>query len=661
MLVQFSIGLSAIQTAEQGLAIAGNNLANATTPGYHVQSATLAGLTSNPINGVSIGSGVGISDVNRAVSTQLDSALTQQTSLNGFVDSSLTASTQIEQALSSGTTSPSTQLEGFLNSLQTLSSNPSNGASLHAAITSATAVASSFNTAASDLMQIRQGLDSSISGDVSQINSIASQIAKMNGQLSTLPSQDGSNNTLLDQRGQLVNNLAQLVGVQVSNGSNGQVNLSVGGQPLVTGSQVNALVTGNDPSGAATIQITNSDSPATVTGGDLGGLLSQRNQTLAKYQNQLDTLAQQVAASFNAIQSTGLGTTGGFTQLTGQNGVTSTTANLNAAGLSFPPQAGSLYIGVTDVATGQRTITQVPIDPQTQSLQDVATAIGTDVPNVQAYVNNQSGTLSLNANSGYTFDFTGGFQASPTTNFTGGTTATPTIGGSFNASTNDTYTFTFASNGTVGVTPNLQAQVTNSAGAVVGTVNVGQGYQAGQPLSVANGLTVSLAAGSVVAGDSFSTPVVGSPDSSKLLTALGMNTLFTGNTAASFGVNSNIVANPNRLATSTSGQPGDTSNLQRFASLADATVLNNGTQTFSQYANEMVSSIGTDVQSLTAQQSTNQTLTTSITAQQQSVEGVDTNAELAKVMQFQQMFEMSGKYISAVNDAIQQLITVVST
>ena len=659
-MIQFSIGLSALQTAEQGLAIAGNNLANATTPGYHVQSATIASLGSTPVDGLSIGMGASITDVNRAVSSQLDSALTQQTSQNGFVDASLNASTQIEQAISNGTTSPSTQLEGLLNSLQALSANPSNSTSLQATVQSAQAVASSFNSAAADLTQIQQGLDSSINGDVSQINSIASQIANLNGQLSTLPNSNGSNNSILDQQSQLINQLAQLTNIQVESGNNGQTNVILGGVAIVAGNQTTTLSAGTNNTDAVTINSPGNSTPLTVTGGDLGGLLSQRNQTLADYQNRLDTLAQQVAASFNAVQSTGLGSSGGLTQLTSQNEVTSVSAKLSSAGLTPPPQSGTLYIGVTNTATGQRTITAVPINPQSQSLQGVATAIGNDVPQLSAYVNSQNGTLSLVSAPGYSFDFTGGTDSSPSTNFPGGSTTTPTIGGTYTGTTNDQYTFSFPASGTVGVTPNLQAQVTNQAGDVVGTINVGQGYQPGQPIAVANGVTVSLAAGSVVSGDSFSTPVVANPDAGGILNSLGLNTLFTGNTAESLSVSANIVADPSQLATSTTGQAGDTSNLQRFAALGTSTVLSNGTQTFSQYANQMVSDIGTGVQSLTSQQSTNQTLTTSITTQQQSVEGVDTNQELSKVMQYQQMFEMASKYISAVNDAIQNMLTTIS-
>ena len=656
-MLNFSIGVSTLQAAQQALAVAGNNIANASTPGYHRQIANFSTLNSTQTGNLSLGNGVSITDINRAVSDQLDSALTSQLTQTGLTDASLSASTQIQQTLSSNLNSPATKLESLLNTLQSLSSNPTNAAAQQAAVTSASTLANAFNSAATDLAQISQGLDQTISGAVGQINAISKQIADLNTQIGTTSAQGISNNNLLDQRGQLVNDLAGLVGVQVTSGNNGSLTISANGALLVAGGSAQTLVVGSNKQGNTTIQMKGSDTTFDVTGGQLGGMLNQRNQTLADYRGRLDAMAQQVAASFNAVQSTGLGGSGGFTSLTSQNGVKDPTALLNAAGLVNAPQNGSLFIGVTDTTTGARTITELPFNPQTQSLQDVANSITTTVPNLQAYVNNQTGTMTITSTSGYTFDFTGGYQATPTTAYTG-STSTPTIGGNYTGTTNDNYTVTYTGDGTVGITPGLQAQVTNQKGDVIATVDIGQGYQAGQPILVANGVSFSLGAGDVTNGDSFSTPVIGQPDTAGLLNSLGLNSMFTGTTAANLKVSSDLAANPSRLAVSRTGQPSDISNLVRFTALADTSVMKDGTQTFSQYGTSMVTDIGTSVKSLTDQQSTNATLTTSITNQQQSISGVDTNEELAKVLQYQQLFAIASKYISAVNDSLSTLLQI---
>lgn len=656
-MITFSIGLSALQTAEQGLAVAGNNLTNASTPGYHRQIADLTSLNPTSVGPLSIGTGVAITDINRAVSDQLDSTLTQQMSQNAFTDSQLGTGTQIQQALASGSTSPSTQLEGLLNTLQTLSATPTDGVARSTSVQSAQTVANAFNTAASDLSQIQQGLSQSIGSVVQQINPLIRQVADLNNKISAMINQGVNPNDLLDQRGQLVNKLAGLIGVQVQNTSNGQIAVTSNGVPLVMGVVPETLTVTTDAAGKSVVGVAGTDAKVTSTSGQLGGLLSDQDGQLNDFQNRLDTLARQVAVSFNAIQSTGLGTSGAFTQLTGLSGVSDITANLNNAGLDYPPQAGSLFIGVTNTATGQRTITEVPIDPQSQSIQDVANAIGVDVPNMQAFVNSQTGTMTLTSATGYTFDFTGGYEASPTTSFGGGSTTTPIVSGTYSGSSNDNYTMTFNSGGTVGVTPGLQADVTDSTGSVIATVNIGQGYQPGQPIAIAKGINISLGAGDVSAGDFLSTPVIANADTAGVLNALGLNTLFTGGSAAALRVNSNIVSDPGQLATSRTGQASDTSNLQRFAALGSTALLANGTQTYSQYANQMVADIGTSVHLMTQQQTTNGTLTTSITNQQQNVSGVDTNQELADVMKYQQLFEMAGKYIGVINDVYNSLIT----
>ena len=411
-----------------------------------------------------------------------------------------------------------------------------------------------------------------------------------------------------------------------------------------------------DDAGVATIRVLGADSPLSVTAGRLGGLLDLRNNQLVDYHARLDSLAREVARAFDAVQSTGVGAAGNFRQLNGQRGVKDIGAKLNAAGMGFPPQAGSLFFTVTDTATGERTMTEIVIDPAAQSLQDVGAAISSTVPHISAFVNSQVGTLSLIAAPGYEFDFTGGVDPTSATTFSAGTTTTAAIGGIYTGTANDTYTVTFLSSGTVGVTPGLQARVTNQAGEMVATLDIGQGYEAGQPLQIAHGVTVTLAAGDVASGDSLAARVVGQPDSAGLLIALGLNTFFSGDDAATLKVNVDLAGNPNRLATSPTGQPGDASNLQRLIALRDSPLLSEGQLTFSQSYNETVADIGSEVRSLNQLQETNQLLTDRINSELQSASGVDPNEEMVEVLKYQRMFQMAAKFINTVNDTYEELL-----
>ncbi|MBS0203083.1 MAG: flagellar hook-associated protein FlgK [Planctomycetes bacterium] len=653
--MEFSIGVSALQAAQQAMAITGNNVANANTPGYHRQVVKLAAASPMLLGGQSYGRGVEVVDVQRAISQQLEAAITTQGTQNGYVDSLSTSMTQLQSFIATDSSSIANQLGAVFNGLQQASSQLGNSAARVDVVTTAQTLASQFNTLAGNMDQMRTSLDASIVASVNSINPLLKQVADLNAQIASFVDQGVSPNDLLDKRDQLVNTIAQQIPIEVEPGAEQQVTILQSGAPLVIAGDAQQIQYTLDKNGAMNISVRKGSTPLNIDSGALGGMLQARNQDLPDFRQRLDTLAKAIAKQFDSIQSTGVGVNGGFTQLTGQRSVLSTNLLLNSAGLAFPPQAGEITIGLTNTATGQRTMVTVPIDPATQTLKDAASAIGAAVPYVQAFVNDQTGTLSLIAAPGYKFDFTGGVDTNPTTSFSPGTTVTATTGGLPAAGVNDTCTFTFLSSGTVGVTPGLQAQVTDKLGNVLGTVDVGQGYEAGQPVKGPNGVTLTLSAGNVTAGDSLSANSIGNPDSAGLLVALGLNTFFSGNDAASLQVSDQLASNPDCLATSQTGLPGDTSNLQRFVGLQDVQSMGGGTQRLSDFFNKMVSDVGSQVSGLNQQASTNQVLTTRLQDQQQSQSGVDMNEEMVQVIKYQQMFQSAAKYISAVNDMLQQL------
>ena len=105
-------------------------------------------------------------------------------------------------------------------------------------------------------------MNSRISADVQQINSIAAAISTLNKQIVVGTAQDGGQppNELLDQRDQLVSNLSQLVGVSTTTDSNGALNVFVGnGQPLVLQGQTTALTTVPNQFNASQLEISTCD------------------------------------------------------------------------------------------------------------------------------------------------------------------------------------------------------------------------------------------------------------------------------------------------------------------------------------------------------------------------------------------------------------------
>jgi flagellar hook-associated protein 2 len=142
-------------------------------------------------------------------------------------------------------------------------------------------------------------------------------------------------------------------------------------------------------------------------------------------------------------------------------------------------------------------------------------------------------------------------------NYTG--TATPTANtgaGGYTGTSNNTYTFTVTSSGTVGTDNNLQIVYTDSTGANTGTLTLNSG-DAGVAKNVAQGLQVQFGAGTLVAGQTFTvkayTPVVQQAASASVTLGSGSGALTV--QSPTNQVNNLINGVTLQLQATTAGQP----------------------------------------------------------------------------------------------------------
>ena len=648
-----SIGLSALTVNQQLLNLTGQNVSNANTPGYHRQVADLSART----DGLPVGTGVDITRINRIIDNVLEQALNNNSSASQNVSTQLNGMQQVQTMLSPGTGSLNDLLQNFFNQAGQLSANPSDPTQRQVFLSAATSLANGLNGLANSLSTLQSGVTQQAQQAVASANTILPQIATLNGQIQSATLSGQQPNDLMDQRDQLISNLASIVNIQTVDEGAGMTGVLAGGIPVVLGTQAFQLSTTTGTSlGSLGVVSSSSSTPLNVTDGQLAGLLNTADQAVPSTSQQLNALAQQLIQGVNEIHATSISLNGPFTRLDGQNAARSATVPLSQAGLAMPPQAGTLYVSVTNNATGARTLTSVAINPATQSLQDVATALS-GVAHIQATVNGQTNTLSVLAQPGYSFDFAGRLPTAPQQSAITGT-AVAQLGGTYTGTTNDNYTYTVVGSGTVGVSQNLSLQVTNAAGTSLGTFNIGNGYAPGSPIPTINGVSVQLSAGTVNSGDSFSTNTVANSDSGGLLAALGLNSFFQGGDAGSIAVNPDLVANPSDLALSQTGDSADGTALERLAALQNAPVLANGSQSLQQFVGTMIGNAGSQVQNLTQQQSAQQAVGQQLQAQQQSVSGVSSNEELVKLMTYQQSYQLAAHYLSVVDQTFTDLINI---
>ena len=361
--------MSGLSAAQAALNTASNNISSYNVAGYTRQTTIMAQANSTLGAGGWVGNGVYVSGVQR----EYDSFITNQLRAAQNQSSGLTVRyeqmSKIDNLLSSTTSSISTSLQGFFTSLQTLVSNAEDPAARQALIGKADGLVNQFKTTDQYLRDQDKQVNIAIGSSVEQINNYAKQIASLNDQISRLTGvgAGASPNDLLDQRDQLVSELNQIVGVEVSVQDGGTYNLTMAnGYTLVQGSsarQLAAVPSSADPSRTTVAYVDatagNIEIPERLlNSGSLGGLLTFRSQDLDQTRNTLNQLALAFAEAFNAQHKQGYDANGDQGEDFFSIGKPSVLSNAKNTG------SGTLSAEVTDSSAVQATNYKLVFDGQ---------------------------------------------------------------------------------------------------------------------------------------------------------------------------------------------------------------------------------------------------------------------------------------------------------
>jgi len=650
----FSIGLSGLNAAQTALDIIGNNVANAATDGYHRQRIELSPATYGQTGG-----GVNVAGVTRMVDSLLENEILRQESSYGQAAQELSLLSTVETTFgefSEGGGLNAT-MDQFFNSLRTLAANPMDRVSRNETISSAQALTNEFRTLGSSLKSMEDQVLLEARNAVDSINALTTQIGELNGKIQTVEigqGQGGANN-LRDQRDQLVTSLAQLAGVETQTRDNGIVDVSIAGIPVVTGSVVLDLEVNLLDSETLAISAGGAEGcNLNVEGGKLGALLALKNELLGGIQTELDTLAKAIVDEVNRVHVQGLGREGSFQELTGW---ALGTTDLTALGTGVTD--GTFYVRVTNTAPG---------DVQRHAIAVQATGAAPDTPASMAakmdalaglHASINSSRLSIVADQGYTFDFLPAVLPEPTaTAFTAGAPPAVSVSGLYNGAENHALTFTVGGSGSVG-NGALQLVVTDENGGVVGTMNVGSGYAAGDSIELNNGLRIALSTGELHDGDSFQVEALANTDTSGFLAAVGMNAFFSGESASEMRVCSDILDAPDRIATAFGGDLTDNLGVLRLAALRDKDVDSLAGMTASEYYQRLAADLGQQVALKQARQDNVEAMLQSLHKQRSDLSSVNINDEAAQILVFEQMFQAAAKYLSSLQTTMATLMDMV--
>ncbi|MDR3672235.1 MAG: flagellar hook-associated protein FlgK [Holophaga sp.] len=317
------IGLSGLVASQEAMSVIGHNIANVHTSGYSQQQAMLSTSSSTTYGGLIFGSGVTVTSIQALRDQFLNLQVTQSLSKQASAQTTYNGIQGVSSAFSDdGTTGLNTQISAFFSSLTTLAGNPTSAALNENVVGAAQTMIQELQTSYQTVNGQISTANSQVGSLVPQINTLTSQIAALNTQISQQINPAGDNDAI-DQRQALTDQLASLVGIQVSTDThnNYQITLDSGAATLVSGSTAYQMTTSSGGNGKLSVGVqagtVSTDVTDKISGGALGADMNLRDNLLPAYQNQLDQIAGSLANQVNKLNMAGYGTDASGASVTG--------------------------------------------------------------------------------------------------------------------------------------------------------------------------------------------------------------------------------------------------------------------------------------------------------------------------------------------------------
>ncbi|MGH7072891.1 MAG: flagellar hook-associated protein FlgK [Stellaceae bacterium] len=650
-----NIGASGLNAATEGMQTVSNNTTNVNTPGYNLETVNQVELPGSQSPAGGTGNGADVTSVQRAFDQYVFQEIVGATATNSAAQV-VTSNAQILSAIfpvaSGGANGLGSEISTFFGDINTVAQDPASLPNRQVLLGDTQSLVSLFNSVGSTLTASLTTQNQQIGSTVAQINTLAGQIATLN---QTIMGQVGSSgsaaNSLLDQQDELVQQLSQQLGVTVVEGNSGAVDVyAAGGTALVNdGNAYNLAVTSGsyaDGSVAVTYGPTGQDITQSLSGGQLGGLVTFRGQ-LQSAADSIGALAAGLADAVNGQQAKGLDLNGGLGQAlftvagptvyaaAGNTGTGTLSATIASASTLTPDDfivtrtAGGYE--ASDLSTGQVTALgsgsnftldgmnlavsgtvnvgdSFKVEPTQNAAQSLGLAM-TDPNGIAAaspYVATagaitSAGTI-LDQNLGNVAASIGGAVASGA--LPAGTVVIPA------ADFGQTLTLKFTSATSFNVVSSGGATIASGGFSPTSGAEIAVQYPATGPAGEAT--TITLSPGTAAAGDSF-------------------------------------VLSP--------GGPGSNGNIAAMATLGNANLV--AGQSLDDFYGGIVTRIGNQGQEAQLSTEASQGVLTSAQAMQQSISGVNLDQQAAQLVAYQQAYQASAQLIATAQSLFDSLITAV--
>ncbi len=298
------------------MSVAGQNIANAGTPGYSRRRLALSPL-GPPRSGIqmrgaqpSIGGGVSATHLSRMRDGLLDSAASDaRTGLGGSAEETrLLGAMEGLFGVGSGGSLQDT-MGGFWDAWGDLANNPTDLGVRSTLLGQAETAAAALNDLDDNLTRLAAETETGLSDSIDQVNGLLDEIASLNTQIQTAQAAGSPDLAAEDRRDAAVAELSAFVPVDVTPGDDGYT-VTISGMAAVQGDQASGLTLDRDGDGPPSVRFEGTEVGFTSPDGAIGAQLRTLNETIPETRGALDAFAARLVTDVNAAHAAGYGLDG---------------------------------------------------------------------------------------------------------------------------------------------------------------------------------------------------------------------------------------------------------------------------------------------------------------------------------------------------------------
>ena len=309
------IGVSGLLSFQHSLNTTGHNIANSDTEGYSRQRSLLATQTPTLTGAGWLGSGVRVVQVQRIYDNFLATQVRSTQSMASELEVYSGHTKAIDDLLADPNIGLDPALQDFFDSMQVLADDPTSVATRQQLMSETRSMVDRFHDLSRQFSDMRVQVNQELGSLSMEINGLAESLARVNQAIveAVGAAGGGDPNDLLDRREVLLSELAEKVDINVVPQDDGAWNVFIGsGQALVMGTIASRLTVQPSAGDVSEYDVAFTDLTGTsvitsqVTGGEIGGLISFRNEILNPGQNQLGLIAIGISDRLNAQHQLGV-------------------------------------------------------------------------------------------------------------------------------------------------------------------------------------------------------------------------------------------------------------------------------------------------------------------------------------------------------------------